>query len=109
MRGIQSSLLPYTLKFVLFFTSRARAAHPAGPIVTLRFSVCLSVHLSVHGLGRPGNINGGSWHTWLLQVSWFVRLLAAKESKTMAVLSTVEAQLSLHKHNVAKAAPEALE
>ncbi len=34
-------------------------------------------------------------------VSWFVRLLAAKRSKTMAVLSTLEAQ-----GTIAKAAPE---
>ncbi len=38
---------------------------------------------------------------------WFVYLLAAKGSKTMPVLSTVEAQLSLHKRNIAKAVPEA--
>ncbi len=37
------------------FTSRAHAAHPAGPIDTLEFP-CLSVCLSVcHSLGRPGN------------------------------------------------------
>ncbi len=36
----------------------------------------------------------------MFQVSWFVCLLAAKGSKTMPVLSTVEAQLSLHKRNI---------
>ncbi len=35
-------------------TSQACAAHPACPIVILRFS-CLSVCPSVQGLGRPGN------------------------------------------------------
>ncbi len=42
-------------------------------------------------------------------VSRFTCLLAAKESKMMPVLSTVEAQLSLHKYNIAKAAQEARE
>ncbi len=46
---------------------------------------------------------------WLFQVSWFVCLPAAKGSKMMPVLSTVEAQLSLHKRNIAKAAPETRE
>ncbi len=50
--------------------------------------------------------NGSSWHVWLFH---FVRLLAAKGSETMPVLTTVEAQLSLHKRNIAKAAPEAPE
>ncbi len=33
-----------------------KLAHPAGPIVTLQFSClyCLSVRLSVQGVGRPG-------------------------------------------------------
>ncbi len=55
-------------------------------------SVCLSV---CHSLGKPAweRVNGGSCHIW---VSWLVCLPAAKESKTMSVLSTVEAQLSLH-------------
>ncbi len=41
--------------------------------------------------------------------SWFVRLLAAKRTKTMPVLSTVEAKLSLHKRNIVKEAPKVLE
>ncbi len=46
----------------------------------------------------------GSWHVWLVRVwvSWFVRLLPAIASQTMPVLSTVEAQLSLHEHDIAK-------
>ncbi len=46
---------------------------------------------------------------WLYRVSWFVRLLAAKGSITLPVLSTVEAQLLVHERNFAKAAPEAQE
>ncbi len=41
--------------------------------------------------------------------TWLVRLLAAKGSKTMPVLLTVEAQLSLLKCNITKAVPEAWE
>ncbi len=70
-------------------------------------SVCLSI-LSVRA--RSGEaweqVTGGSWHVRSFRVSWFVRLLAAKGSKT---ISTVEAQLSLRKRNIAKAAPEAWE
>ncbi len=54
-------------------------------------------------------VNGSNRHVWLLRVSWIVCLPAAKGSKTMPVLSTVEAQLSLHKRNIAKTAPEAQE
>ncbi len=43
-------------------------------------------------------------HVWLFRAS---HLLSAKGTKTMPVLSTVEAQLSLHKRNIAKAAPKA--
>ncbi len=46
------------------FTSQVRAARPAGPIVTLRFSgltVCLFVHLSQSGEAWE-RINGDSWH-----------------------------------------------
>ncbi len=76
------------------------------------YSYFASAFLSVHpytvreGLGRA---NDGSWHACLFRVPcrWFVRLLAAQGSKTMPVLSTVEAQLSLHKRNITKAAPEA--
>ncbi len=45
----------------------------------------------------------------VVRVSWFVCLLDAKGSKMMPVLLTVEAQLSLHKCNIVKTAPEALE
>ncbi len=61
--------------------------------------VCLSVRLSQSGEAWE-RVNGGSWHVWLFQVSCFVRLLAAKGSQAMQVLSTAEAQLSLHKHNI---------
>ncbi len=54
-------------------------------------------------------VNGGSCHVWLFWVSWFVCLPTATGTKTMPVLSTVETQLSLHKHNIAKAAPETQE
>ncbi len=55
-------------------------------------------------------VNGGSWQVWLFRVSLFVRLLAAKGSKRChVVLTTVEAQLSLHKRNITKAASEAWE
>ncbi len=47
--------------------------------------------------------NGGSWHVCLFRVSWFVYLLTAKGSKTMPVPSTVEAHLSLHQRDIAKA------
>ncbi len=103
-----SSHAQYSFQFQ-FFTSRPRAAPPAVPIVTLRF--CLFVCLSV--CARSGEacerVNGGSCQTWLFRVSWFVPLLAAKGSKTLSVLSTVEAQLSLHKYNVVKAAQETRE
>ncbi len=36
----------------------------------------------------------------LVRVSWFVSFLTAKGSQTMAVLSTVKAQLSLHKQHI---------
>ncbi len=79
------------------FTSRARAARLAGPIVSLRLS-CLSVCLYVcHGLGSRGT---SQWR--LFGVSWFVCLLGAKGSQTLPVLWTVEAQFYLHKHNIAK-------
>ncbi len=81
-----------------------RAVRPAGPIVTLRFScvfVCLSVHRSQSGEARE-RLNGSSWHVWLFRVSWFIRFLAVKGSQAMLVLSTVEAQLSLHKHNISQ-------
>ncbi len=38
-----------------FFTSGARTARPAGPIVALRFRVCLSVRLSRFRPPGPGN------------------------------------------------------
>ncbi len=80
------------------FTSRARTAHPAGPIVTLRFSslsVCLFVCLSVQGLGRPGNelMVAAGMHGWFELVGLFASYL---------LLSTVEAQLSLHKRPINK-------
>ncbi len=40
-------------------------------------------------------------YDWL-ELAGFVRLLAAKGSKAMPVLLTVQAQLSLHNHNIAK-------
>ncbi len=40
--------------------------------------------------------------TLQLAGSWFDRFLPAKRGQTMPVLSTVEAQLLLHKHNIAK-------
>ncbi len=75
---------------------------------TIFMSVCLSIR------ARSGDawerVSGGNWHvhvhTYMYGVSWFVRLLAATESQAMSVLSTVEAQLSLYKRSVAKAAPE---
>ncbi len=74
----------------------------------LRLFVCLFVHLSQSGEwgGLGMSLWRGSWYLWLFRVSWFVRLLGAKESQAMPVLLTVEAQLSLHKH---KRAPEARE
>ncbi len=48
-------------------------------------------------------------YVWLFRVSWFVRLLTAKGSKTVPVLSIVEAQLSIHKRNIMKSTPEAQE
>ncbi len=70
---------------------------------------CLFVRLSVcpseQDLERPENelmVAAGTY-------GWFVYLLAAKGSETMPILSTVEAQLSLHKCNIATAAPEARE
>ncbi len=47
--------------------------------------------------------------SFVLKLAGFVSFLAAKESKAMPILSKVEAQLSLHKRNIAKAAPEAQE
>ncbi len=61
----------------------------------------------MQGLGRPGNELMAA--AGMYGVSWFVRLFAAKGSKMMTVLSTIEAQLSLHKCNTVKAAPEAWE
>ncbi len=40
--------------------------------------------------------------SWLFRVSWFVRLLGAKGSQALPVISTVEAQLSLYDPNTAK-------
>ncbi len=59
--------------------------------------------------GGLERVIGGNCHVRLFQVSSFVRLPAAKGSKTMAVLLTVKAQFSVHKRNIAKAAPEAWE
>ncbi len=74
-------------------------------------SVCLFVCISVRARSGEARkrVNGCSWHVRLFRVSWFVRLFAAKGSKTMPVLLTVEAQLLLHKRNIAKAAPEVRE
>ncbi len=41
---------PRQFIWLFFFTSRAHTACPAGPIVNLQFSVCLSVRLSCHSL-----------------------------------------------------------
>ncbi len=74
--------------------------------------VCLFVWLSVHPCKvweAWKQVNGGSCHVWLFQVTWFFRLPAAKWSKMRAVLSTVEAQLSVQKRNITKATPEARE
>ncbi len=63
----------------------------------------------MHDLGRPGNELMAAAVTYgcFELAAWFVRLPAAKGSKMMAILSTVEAQFSVHKRNIAKAAPEA--
>ncbi len=56
------------------------------------------------GLGRSGNETMAwqcSWYICLLRVSLFASSLQ-KKSQTMPVLSTVEAQLSLHKRNATK-------
>ncbi len=78
--GFGSSHAQYIFQFQ-FFTSRARAVRPAGPIVTLRF--CLFVCLSVRT--RSGEaweqVDGSSWHAWLFRVSWFVPSSLQKEVK----------------------------
>ncbi len=66
-----------TIEPKICITSQARAVHPAGTIVTLRFT-CLSVCPSGDTSER---VNGGSCHVWLFWVSWLVRLPAAKEAK----------------------------
>ncbi len=63
----------------------------------LHLFVCLSI---CHSLGKPGNKSlAACRYAWLFQVSWFVRLHAEKGRKAMPILSTVEAQLSLHQHD----------
>ncbi len=71
--------------------------------------VCLSVRPSTHGLGRPGNelMAAADTHGCFELAGLFASLLQKEVIETMPVLSTVEAQLSLHKRSVAKAAPEA--
>ncbi len=53
---------------------------------------CLSACVVWGGLGMS------QW--WTAGTVWFVCLLAAKDSHAMPVRSTVEAQLSLHKHKM---------
>ncbi len=84
----------FALCIWLPFTSRA-PGWSYGYFAIFAF-VCLSVRPSIRAWER---VNGSSCHVGLFRVSWFVRLLAAKGSKTMSVLSTVEAQLSVHKRN----------
>ncbi len=75
------------------------AARSAGRKVALRFSWLLAC------LPQPGKAWEwvvDSWHVWLVWISWFARLLAAKGSQAMPVLSTVEVQLLLHKHKSRK-------
>ncbi len=71
----------------------------------LRLFLCSSVTSGEWG-GLGMSLWRGSWYLWLFRVSWFVRLLGAKESQAMPVPLTVEAQLFLHKR---KRAPEARE
>ncbi len=69
------------------------------------FAIYMRACPSVQGLGRPEMDQWrSSWHTWPVRLSWFVRLIAAKGSQVMTVVSKVhvEAQLSLHNHNIAK-------
>ncbi len=83
------------IRYSGFLTAgRAQCVRLVLYLVNSRFSVyCSSVRPCEvwEGLGRS------QWRQLAWHVCWFVRLLAAKGSKTMPVLSTVEAQLSLHK------------
>ncbi len=86
------------------FTSRARAA----PDCSYSVSVCPSIQ-GLHGEAWKW-VNGGSRHICMAVSSYLVcSPPRCKRQQTMPVLSTVEAQLSLHKRNIAKAAPEARE
>ncbi len=68
----------------------ARRAQHARLVLQL-LSDFVFVWLSVRAKSKEAweQLNGDSWHVWLFQVSWFVRLLAAKGSVTVPVLSAV--------------------
>ncbi len=72
--------------------------------VAIFMSVCLLICCVCHSLGRPekSQCRTAVTYVWLVWVSWFVRLLTAKGSQAMLVLSTVEAQLSVRKPTIAK-------
>ncbi len=64
--------------------------------IAIFLCICLSVCLCKVWGGLGMRQWFGSWYVWLVEVSWFVRLLTVKGSQVKLVLSTVEAHFSLH-------------
>ncbi len=88
----------------VIFTSQARCTGSAGPIVTLRFCVCLFVRLSQCGDAWE-LVTGGQLARFEL-ANLFASTLQKEVKRCQYVRSKVEAQLSLHKF---RSAPEARE
>ncbi len=100
-----------TRELLLGFLTHLRFYQPgalAGSTIIFVLFVCLLVDCAMSGEAWE-QINGvtADMCGWLEFVgpptcSWFVHLIMAKSSQTIPVLSTAEAQLPLHKHNIAK-------